>query len=98
MQILNKKIFSQKFLILFILIVCSLAGIPPLPGFFSKLYILLYAFSINQNFIIIIGLLVSGLSAYYYLRILKIIFLQHRCNYSILKYLNFSCSRRVVSS
>lgn len=64
------------FWLLFVLVLFSLAGIPPLAGFFSKFYILLYAFKLKYWFIIFIGIIVSIISAYYYLRILKIAFFE----------------------
>jgi NADH-quinone oxidoreductase subunit N len=52
----------------------STAGIPPLAGFFSKFYIL--AAAMNHGFLItsILAVLFSVISAYYYLRIVKIIY------------------------
>lgn len=52
----------------------STAGIPPLAGFFSKFYIL--AAAMNRGFLItsILAVLFSVISAYYYLRIVKIIY------------------------
>jgi NADH-quinone oxidoreductase subunit N len=52
----------------------STAGIPPLAGFFSKFYIL--AAAMNRGFLItsILAVLFSVVSAYYYLRIVKIIY------------------------
>ena len=52
----------------------SMAGIPPLAGFFSKFYILLSGFEASYNIIVIIAILFSVISAFYYLRIIKIIF------------------------
>jgi len=53
--------------------VFSMAGIPPLAGFFSKLYI--FKAAIDQGFIWIsvIGVVSSVVSAYYYIRIVKIV-------------------------
>ncbi len=50
----------------------SMAGIPPLAGFFSKLYI--FKAAIDQGFIwlSVIGVVSSVVSAYYYIRIIKI--------------------------
>jgi len=52
----------------------STAGIPPLAGFFSKFYILVAA--IGHGFLItaIVAVLFSVISAYYYLRIVKIMY------------------------
>ena len=52
----------------------SLAGIPPLAGFFGKYYVLLAAIDANLDPLAIIGVLASVIGAYYYLRIIKIMF------------------------
>jgi len=54
----------------------SFAGIPPLPGFFVKFYILLYALKLQYLSLVISGILISLVSAFYYLRILRIFFLE----------------------
>jgi NADH-quinone oxidoreductase subunit N len=52
----------------------SLAGIPPLAGFFAKLYVLLPA--VEQGFWVLatVGVLSSVVAAYYYLRIIKVMY------------------------
>ncbi len=52
----------------------SMAGIPPLAGFFAKLYVLLPA--VEQGFWLLatVGVLSSVVSAYYYLRIVKVMY------------------------
>ena len=52
----------------------SMAGIPPLAGFFGKLYIFLAAVEAGLFALAIIGLLASVVAAYYYLRIVKIMY------------------------
>lgn len=52
----------------------SMAGIPPLAGFFSKLYIFLAAIDAGLYGIAIIGVLSSVVGAYYYLRIVKLMY------------------------
>lgn len=52
----------------------SMAGVPPLAGFFSKFYVLLTGLESSYNVIVIIAILFSVISAFYYLRIIKIIF------------------------
>ena len=50
----------------------SLAGIPPLAGFFGKLYVFLAAVDAGLTWLAVIGVLTSVVGAYYYLRIVKI--------------------------
>ena len=52
----------------------SLAGIPPLAGFFGKFYIFMSAIESNMFALSIIGVLASVIGAFYYLRIVKIIY------------------------
>jgi len=66
----NNPTLALTFLIIFI----SLAGIPPLAGFFAKLYIFMAVIESNMYTLAIIGLLTTVISAFYYLRIIKIIY------------------------
>jgi NADH-quinone oxidoreductase subunit N len=52
----------------------SLAGIPPLAGFFAKFYIFMSVIEVKMYFLAITGLLTTVISAFYYLRIIKIIY------------------------
>ena len=69
---LSKKhpILSLSFLI----ILFSLAGIPPLAGFFAKFYVFKSVIDQSMYFLAIVGLLSSVIAAFYYLRIIKIIY------------------------
>jgi NADH-quinone oxidoreductase subunit N len=52
----------------------SLAGIPPLAGFFAKFYVFLAAIHAGLYALAVIGVLLSVVGAYYYLRIIKIMY------------------------
>ena len=52
----------------------SLAGIPPLAGFFGKLYVFLAAIEAKLYTLAVIGVLTSVVGAYYYVRIVKIMY------------------------
>ncbi len=52
----------------------SLAGIPPLAGFFAKLYVFLAAVDAELYALAVIGVLASVVGAFYYLRIIKIMY------------------------
>jgi NADH-quinone oxidoreductase subunit N len=52
----------------------SMAGIPPLAGFFGKLYVFLAAVEQGLWPLAIIGVLASVVSAFYYLRIVKLMY------------------------
>ncbi|WP_019643607.1 NADH-quinone oxidoreductase subunit NuoN [Novispirillum itersonii] len=52
----------------------SMAGIPPLAGFFSKLYVFMAAVKAGMFGLAIIGVLTSVVSAFYYIRVIKIMY------------------------
>ena len=58
----------------FLIILFSLAGIPPLAGFFAKFYIFMAVIKVEMFTLAIIGLITTVISAFYYLRIIKIIY------------------------
>lgn len=55
-------------------ILFSLAGIPPLAGFFAKFYIFMSVIEQSMYFLAVVGLLSTVIAAFYYLRIIKIIY------------------------
>ncbi len=57
-----------------LIILFSLAGIPPLAGFFAKFYIFKAVIGQSMFFLAIVGLLSTVVAAFYYLRIIKIIY------------------------
>ena len=57
-----------------LIILFSLAGIPPLAGFFAKFYIFKAVIEESMYFLAIVGLLSTVVAAFYYLRIIKIIY------------------------
>jgi len=58
----------------FLIIMFSLAGIPPLAGFFAKFYVFMSVIESGMYTLAIVGLLSTVISAFYYLRIVKIIY------------------------
>ena len=58
----------------FTVVLFSLAGIPPLAGFFAKFYIFMAVVKSELIILAIVGLVTSVISAFYYLRIIKIIY------------------------
>nr|YP_010145765.1 NADH dehydrogenase subunit 2 [Balakata baccata]QQO79604.1 NADH dehydrogenase subunit 2 [Balakata baccata] len=51
----------------------SLGGLPPLAGFFGKLHLFWCGWQAGLYFLVLIGLLTSVLSIYYYLKIIKLL-------------------------
>ena len=66
----NHPLLSLSLLI----ILFSLAGIPPLAGFFAKFYIFKAVIEQSMYFLAIVGLLSTVIAAFYYLRVIKIIY------------------------
>jgi len=58
----------------FLIMLFSLAGIPPLAGFFAKFYIFMAVIEVEMYALAIIGLVTTVVSAFYYLRIIKVIY------------------------
>jgi NADH-quinone oxidoreductase subunit N len=52
----------------------AMAGIPPLSGFFSKLYVFSAAINAGLDTLAIIGVLTSIIGAFYYLRVIKVMY------------------------
>ncbi len=57
-----------------LIILFSLAGIPPLAGFFAKFYIFKSVLEQSMYFLAIVGLLSTVIAAFYYLRVIKIMY------------------------
>ena len=58
----------------FLIILFSLAGVPPLGGFFAKFYVFVAVLEREMYTLAIIGLLTTVMSAFYYLKIIKTIY------------------------
>ncbi|HVT23223.1 MAG TPA: NADH-quinone oxidoreductase subunit NuoN [Rhizomicrobium sp.] len=65
---------QPKLAFAFAMLMLSLAGIPPLAGFFAKFYVFMAAIDAHLYTLAIIGVVTSVVGAYYYLRIVKIIY------------------------
>jgi NADH-quinone oxidoreductase subunit N len=59
---------------MFAMLLFSLAGIPPLAGFFAKFYVFLAAIQAGLYPLAVIGVLTSVVGAFYYLAIIKTMF------------------------
>jgi NADH-quinone oxidoreductase subunit N len=58
----------------FCLLLFSIAGIPPLMGFYSKLYVFFSVVKEGEFFVALLGVLISVIGAVYYIRLIKIMF------------------------
>lgn len=56
------------------IVLFSMAGIPPLAGFFSKLYIFSSAINVHSYFLAIVGVFTSVIAAVYYIYVIKVMY------------------------
>jgi NADH-quinone oxidoreductase subunit N len=73
-QLAGLSTTSPMMAFLLAMLLFSLAGIPPLAGFFAKFYVFLAAINAGLYALAVIGVLLSVVGAYYYLRIVKIMY------------------------
>ena len=52
----------------------SMSGLPPFAGFFGKFYIFIAALDAQLFYLAVLGVLASVISAFYYLRIIKVMY------------------------
>jgi NADH-quinone oxidoreductase subunit N len=62
------------FAFIFAMILFSLAGVPPLAGFFAKFYVFDAAIRVDMYWLAVVGVVMSVVSAFYYLRIIKVMY------------------------
>ena len=69
---LNQR--SPWFAAVMMVLLLSLAGVPPMVGFFAKLTVLEAALAAGHLWLVIVAVLLSLIGAYYYLRIVKLMY------------------------
>ncbi|GGI53002.1 NADH-quinone oxidoreductase subunit NuoN [Oxalicibacterium solurbis] len=69
---LNQR--SPWFALVMLLMMFSLAGVPPVVGFYAKLSVLQAVLSTGQIWLAIIAVMFSLIGAYYYLRVVKVMY------------------------
>jgi NAD(P)H-quinone oxidoreductase subunit 2 len=60
----------------FALCMLSLGGIPPLSGFFGKIYLFWCGWEVGLYLLVLVGLFTSMISVYYYLKIVKLLIIK----------------------
>jgi len=58
------------------LILFSMIGLPPLAGFFGKMYLFFAAMNSNLYTVAILGVMSSVVAAFYYIRLIKLMFFE----------------------
>lgn len=66
----------------------SIAGVPPLAGFFSKLFILFNAINSSMYTLALVGIFTSIISCFYYLRVIQLSYFEQINNWVSLKRIN----------
>ena len=79
------------------IIMLSMAGIPPFIGFFGKFYVFIAALQKELYMLTVLGVLASVISAFYYLRIIKIMYFDENIQ-EIKLYFNISFQAKVILS
>ena len=75
---LNKRNPWLAFMLM--LVMLSMAGIPPLVGFFTKLLVLKALVDAQMTWVAILGLIFAVIGAFYYLRIIKVMYFDEPVN------------------
>jgi NADH-quinone oxidoreductase subunit N len=65
---------SPWFAAMMMLLMFSMAGVPPTVGFFAKLFVLEAVVSIDMTWLALVGVFFSIIGVYYYLRIVKLMY------------------------
>jgi len=71
------------FALCFTLTLFSIAGIPPLAGFFSKFFVILSIIGNDYIFTAILVILLSGVGCFYYIRLIKIFYFTKTTKYGL---------------
>ncbi|MEW8072209.1 MAG: NADH-quinone oxidoreductase subunit NuoN [Candidatus Thiodiazotropha sp.] len=69
---LNQR--SPWFAGMMLLLMFSMAGVPPTVGFFAKLFVLDAVVSVNLTWLAVVGVFFSIIGAFYYIRVIKLIY------------------------
>lgn len=71
---LNRR--SRWYAFVMLVLMFSLAGIPPTIGFFAKLAVLQAVLEAGYTWLVVVAVLLSVVGAYYYLRIVKLMYME----------------------
>ena len=69
---LNRK--NAWYALLVLLVMFSMAGIPPLVGFYAKFAVLEAAVNVGLTWLAVVGVVMSLIGAFYYLRVVKVMY------------------------
>lgn len=96
---IHQLIIPNKTLITILIITLfSLIGIPPLPGFYGKLYVIIGALEDNYIFEVIFIIIFSVISTYYYANIIKITMQSYKLKNDTINKINPSLAYTISTS
>jgi len=79
---LNKR--SPWFALVMLMLMFSLAGIPPFMGFYAKFSVLQAVLGTGQVWLTVVAVLFSLIGAYYYLRVIKVMYFDEPTDHSLI--------------
>lgn len=82
---INPFLSFSIFILLF-----SIAGVPPLLGFYSKFFLFMFALKLKFYWLTILFVIFSVISVYYYIRLVKIIYFNRSSGWSFFESISFS--------
>jgi len=74
--------------ITFAITIFSLAGVPPLAGFYAKMQIFLASIESSMYIVSIIGIMSSVISTFYYIRVIKILYFEKSLSWNFYRSMN----------
>jgi NADH-quinone oxidoreductase subunit N len=77
------------------LILFSMVGLPPLAGFFGKMYLFFAAMNSELYIVAILGVLSSVVAAFYYIRIIKLMYFENSKSFTLYKQID-TCNAYVM--
>ena len=72
----------------FAITIFSLAGVPPLAGFYAKMQIFLASIESSMYIVSIIGIMSSVISTFYYIRVIKILYFEKSLSWNFYRSMN----------
>lgn len=95
------SIYNNEISKYLIITIFSMCGLPPLGGFFGKLYLYFAVIQAQLDFLIVFSLILSIISTYYYLSFIRYILFEKRSNFKLYYYIKknliFNLFLRVLS-
>lgn len=91
-ELINLSKQNPVLAFLFSILLFSMAGIPPLAGFFNKLYIFSSAINSSMYMLVFIGIITSVISAVYYIYIIRIMYFEKSFAWIYIKQMNLELS------